>query len=92
MTPTCRGCHARIRWITTRNGRPMPVDPEKLSEWVTAHARSGARKLTLVAADGAMLTGWQASVITPGSRSIEGYLPHWASCPQAQAFKHGAKP
>lgn len=87
MTPTCRGCHAKIRFITTTAGKPMPVDPEPLQEWVTDAPRGTAPKITLVTSDGRMETGWQASVIVSGSRSIEGYVPHWATCPKAKDFK-----
>jgi hypothetical protein len=85
--PTCAGCHAIIRWLKTTAGKAMPIDPEKLQEWVTDTARQTAPKITLVTTDGRMETGWQASVITPGSRSIEGYVPHFATCPKAKDFK-----
>jgi hypothetical protein len=85
--PTCKGCGAIVRWITTTAGKPMICDPEKLQEWVTDTPRQTAPKITLVTSDGQMETGWQASVIVSGSRSIEGYVPHWATCPKAKDFK-----
>lgn len=85
--PTCSGCHAIIRWLRTTAGRAMPVDPEKLHEWVTDEPRQTAPKITLVTEDGRTESGWQASIITPGARSIEGYVPHWATCPQRAQFK-----
>lgn len=91
--PTCKGCGASIRWITTPHGKAMPVDPTKLSEWVTDEKPNGtsARRITLLSGDGKVMeTGYQGSVLTPGSRHIEGYVPHWATCPKAAEFKKGA--
>lgn len=85
--PQCRGCRAIIRWLRTPAGKPTPVDPEKIYEWITEEARPGARKITLVSPEGQTLTGWQATVITPGARQIAGFIPHWSTCPQAAQFK-----
>lgn len=85
--PQCRGCKAIIRWIKTPAGKAMPCDPDKLYEWVTDEPRSGARKITLVSTEGQMLIGYQASVIIPGARQIEGFTPHWATCVKARDFK-----
>lgn len=87
--PQCRGCKATIRWITTPNGKHMPVDPEHLTEWVTDEpALAGAKRVALLSGDGKHLeTGYLATVITPGARQIEGFLPHWSTCPQAKDFK-----
>jgi hypothetical protein len=65
----------------------MPVDPEKLSEWVTDIPTSGSRRITLVDPDGETHSGYLASVIAPGARQIDGYVPHWSTCPKAQAFR-----
>jgi hypothetical protein len=84
----CRGCGARIRWITTVNNKHMPVDPDKLSEWVTDEpATPGAVRITLTDAAGRTSQGYMASVITPGSRNIEGYTAHFSTCPKAKGFK-----
>lgn len=86
--PTCRGCGAVVRWITTVAGRAMICDPDKLQEWLDTDAPSTATpRLTLITAEGKMVTGQHGSVLTPGARSIEGYVPHWATCPKAKAFK-----
>lgn len=68
----------------------MPVDPERLTEWLSeapGSPVSTARKLTLLTPDGDVVTGYQGSVLTPGSRAVEGYVPHWATCPQASRFR-----
>ena len=87
--PQCRGCHATIKWLRTPTGKAMPVDPEYLHEWVTEEpAEPGRRRITLMAGDGDRLeTGYLASVVTPTSRQIEGYVPHWSTCPKAAEFK-----
>ena len=86
--PTCKGCGAIIRWLKTPSGKSTPVDPDWLSEWVTEEPLSGSRRVTLVPGDGRKPeTGWVASVITPGSRQIEGYVPHFATCPKAEQFR-----
>lgn len=91
MSPTCRGCGAIIRWLHTKaNGKAMPVDPERLHEWLTDEPRGAAPKITLVTPDGEVVTGYQGSIITPGARSIEGDLSHFASCPKANQFRRGA--
>lgn len=83
----CKGCKAQILWVATRSGKMMPVDPEKLSEWVTDEMTSGARKVTLQDPHGDTLTGWRASMLAPGARQIAGYVPHWSTCPNRDEFK-----
>lgn len=95
--PTCAGCKAIIRWLTTRAGKAMPVDPDRLTEWLVtrdeapeAFANIGpgtARLLTLVTPEGHVITGYQGSVLTPGAHEVVGYVPHWATCPKAKDFK-----
>lgn len=92
--PQCAGCKAIIRWVRTRAGKAMPVDPERLAEWITETPPAGteARRITLVTPDGALVTGYHGSVLTPGARAIEGYTPHWATCSKAKDFKRGRAP
>jgi len=95
MKPTCRGCHATIRWVNTRMGKAIPVDPERLTEWLveeeqmvtTTGAPIPMRVITLVTMEGDVVRGYQGTVLTPGSREVIGYIPHWASCPQAAQFR-----
>lgn len=104
---TCRGCGAVIRWVKTRQGANMPVDPEYLTEWLTqdhllmstglmpdeaakyARARGWVwplKRVTLITPEGDTVSGWQCSAITHGSQQVEGYIPHWGTCPQAKEF------
>jgi hypothetical protein len=84
----CRSCQAQIRWVTTVNNKHMPVEPEKIVAWVTDKpATPGAVRITLTNAAGVTSNGWVASPITPGSREIEGYTSHYATCPAAKRWR-----
>jgi hypothetical protein len=88
VKPTCRGCGAIVLWITTTAGKPMICDPEKITAWVTdTDGTRSARPVVLMTWDGTLEQGKQASAITEGSREIEGYVPHWATCSKAKEFK-----
>ncbi len=74
----CRSCAAPIAFIETPRGNYVPVDPELVMDFVTDE--SGPPRVTLVGENGELLTGKQASLTTPGSYRIEGYLSHFATC------------
>lgn len=61
----CRGCGARIGWLTLDSGKRMPVDLKPLQSVVVEDLE--------------------------GCRVIQGYRPHWASCPAADQFKKERK-
>lgn len=66
----------------------MPVDPEKLQEWIDTDAPADKEpRIVLILTDGSTVAGHQGSVLTPGARAFEGYTPHWATCPQRAQFK-----
>lgn len=84
--PTCKGCHAIIRWIGKH-----PVNPDKISEFIDTDAPvAEGPRITLVLSDGAVVTGKKGSVITPGARQFEGYVSHFATCSHANQFRKGA--
>jgi len=89
-TTRCQGCGAPIRFLRTPTGKSMPVDPLFLSEWVTdvAPVDQPPRRITLMSGDGARVeSGYLTTVINPTARAIQGYQPHWASCPRAEEFR-----
>lgn len=85
----CRGCQQSIIWIRTRSGKSSPCDPDKRTEWVTDEPVTTRHRITLQDPDGDTHTGYLATVLTHGARQIDGYVPHWSTCPAAKAFKPG---
>ncbi len=84
----CRGCGAAIVWVRMReSGRAMPCDEEILTEWLDDTAGKAASTRTLITEDGVAITGRRGSVLDPNVREVTGRVPHWASCPQAGAFR-----
>lgn len=76
---TCKKCFAEIKWITTAAGRYLPVDPGEVSGVDLKEID------TLITPDGEILKGKNA---------VEGfgYIPHWATCPNAEEFKKDRNP
>lgn len=73
----CRSCQAPIRFARTKNGKPMPLDPEPdpvgnvvIDANGTAHVAATADQRSL-----AEHMGWPL------------YMPHHATCPQAHEWK-----
>lgn len=65
----------------------MPCDPELLTEWITDKPVTTNQRVTLQDPDGDTHSGYLATVLTPGARQIDGYRPHWASCPKREEFR-----
>lgn len=65
MSNTCRSCSARVRWVRTKAGKPMPLDPEP----------NEAGNVTLDEAGVATVHSPQSDA--EGVR----YMPHFATCP-----------
>lgn len=69
----CRGCGAKIGFIETKTGKWLPINPEP----VDANSCN----------PGDRLVGEDGIVFTVQSESNEyGYVPHWATCPDAAKF------
>lgn len=83
--PTCKGCGAIIRWIRTTTGKAMPCDPERELFWLSSEA-NGPRVI-VITEEGECVAGKQGSVLTPGARSVEGFVNHWGTCAKAKDFK-----
>lgn len=76
----CKACGASIVWIATQAGKNMPCDAKQVAYWQNKQGES--------------------TVITPNGETIKctlktqrmpatgvGFIPHWATCPQAAKFK-----
>lgn len=76
----CKSCGASIVWIGMQSGRSMPCNAEQVTYWKDAKGKD--------------------TVITPNGETVRanlsgdlatatgiGYIPHWATCPQALNFR-----
>lgn len=83
---TCRSCGAEIRWIKTRNGKNMPVDPEEyyvLEGAVTENRQA----ITFVSGDGRIIRGVTVRPENPLGEIC--YISHFATCPYADQHRKG---
>lgn len=79
-TATCRGCGREIVWIQTAGGKSMPCDASP----VYYKERAGGPD-RIVTQNGMTLS---CEIVTdPNIATGIGYVPHWATCPQAGKFK-----
>jgi len=85
----CKGCGATIQWIEGAGGTVHhPVDPERLTLWLLTPALVPGRPLARIVTDaGTIRTGVVVAPEHPGSERIEGYVTHFATCPQAAEFR-----
>ena len=80
MMSKCKKCGAEIKWIKTIAGKSMPCNPSPVTYWQREKA--------------------QGKVVTPNGEVIScefegdasqatgiGYIPHFATCPNAADFK-----
>lgn len=78
----CKACNAPIIWIKTIAGKSMPCDAEQVLYWQNPKGKS-----TIITPNGetikADLNG------EPNKATGIGYVPHWATCPEASKFKKG---
>ena len=78
-TVACRGCGQMIGFIKNqRSGKNMPVDPELVA------LRDLDPGGTIVDDQGMIHKSKFGTVQDDG---IEGYVPHWISCPNAEEFR-----
>ena len=83
----CRGCGALIRFVqSTKSGKAIPVDPERVVVWLVEGPGPGKR-ITVVEEGGGVVSGIEGSAITPGSREVRGYVSHFATCSKAGDFR-----
>ena len=76
----CKSCNEEIIWIKMRSGKSMPCNADSIIYWKNPKGK--------------------ATVITPNGETYRadlegdldkatgiGYIPHWATCPQAKNFR-----
>lgn len=78
---TCKGCGAPIDWITTTEGKYMPVDPEPV------FIIEGDGLDRFVTDEGAVLLGRRARLEEERPGLEVAFIPHWKTCPNAGRFR-----
>lgn len=79
----CKTCNASIIWIEMASGKKMPCDAAAVTYWQNSKGKStiitpnGETVKADLSGDLSKATGW-------------GYIPHWATCPQANTHRKGA--
>ena len=76
----CKSCGASIVWIGMQSGKNMPCNAGQVTYWKDAKGKD--------------------TVITPNGETVKcilepqrmppsgvGFVPHWATCPQASNFR-----
>ena len=81
---SCKSCHREIRFITTENGKEMPVDGEALNLHY-APDDIERPKITAILPNGKVITKF----VTPeeGESTQLAWSPHWATCTQPDAHR-----
>ena len=75
----CKSCGAEIKWIKTKSGRAMPVDPECHSMFRCDGSA------VLITEDGEVIKGELCS-FEQGANAT-GYFSHFATCPNADSHR-----
>ena len=78
---TCKGCGAPIDWITTKEGKHMPVDPEPV------FIIEGDGSDRFVTDEGAILLGRMARPEEERPGLEAAFTPHWKTCPDSARFR-----
>lgn len=82
MSAVCKSCHRPIRWVKTRRGARMPLDPRPVEGGnVVLEVVAGetlARVLTKQEVAQGILVGPDDPAVEPGR-----FLSHYATCPNA---------
>jgi hypothetical protein len=78
----CRYCPARIRWVTTVDGRRLPLDPEPSEDGIVVPLHVGGRLLARV-----LREDERQGAEVAGPR----FRPHWQTCPGADQARADAR-
>ena len=82
---TCKGCGAPIDWITTTEGKYMPVDPEPV------FIIEGDGLDRFVTDEGAVLLGRRARLEGERLGLEVAFIPLWKPCQNAGRFRKGGR-
>lgn len=83
---TCRSCKAAIVWIQTPGGKAMPCDTAPV--YYIAKPKSGSKRI--VTRSGEVVACEYTE--EPHKATGVGYIPHWATCPQADKHRRRGNP
>lgn len=81
----CKACMAAIIWIKTSAGKTIPCNEAPI--YYIEKPRSGSKKI--VTPNGQVLSCEYTA--EPSKATGVGYVPHWATCPQADKFRKKAR-
>ncbi len=81
----CKACGAPLVWIAMQSGKSMPCDAAQ-----TVYKADKSGKDTIITPNGETLRATLET--TPEEATGIGYIPHWATCPEAARFKRKESP
>jgi len=79
---SCSSCGARIYWVSTPNGKKMPVDADLF--WL--RPRIGG-DTSSVSGTGTIIVGDRLANPAPGAKFVG--TSHFATCPNANSHRRG---
>ena len=76
----CKSCNEEIIWIKMGSGKSMPCNADAVSYW-----KNPKGKATIITPNGET---YRADLEGDLDKATGiGYIPHWATCPQAKNFR-----
>lgn len=79
----CKSCKAAIVWIRTSSGKSMPCNSTPV--YYIEKPRVGTKRI--ITPNGEVIACEYTE--DPGKATGTGFVPHWATCPEADKFKNG---
>jgi len=80
----CKSCGAEIRWIKTPAGNVMPCNTEPVEYW---DGYGGTTKVVTETGGVVPASLEQPSLFDLDVPPKTGYIPHWATCPNANRHR-----
>ena len=75
----CKSCGVELRWITTENGKQMPVEATEV------YYQPVGTKEVFVQKFGSVVRGTSCEQGSLGARAV--WKPHWGDCPGAATHR-----